>query len=372
VLQKEIEAILASYRDPDLESDFFSIKAIKKIAVTSHHITIDIVLPYPCQRVLEEKVIQLQTLLAPVAGDKAIAIHFSTHIEKHSGQSGLAVWPQIKNMIAVASGKGGVGKSTVAINLALGLAQEGAQVGILDADIYGPSQPAMLGVKEGQRPVIHNKTLLPVKRHGLQSMSMGYLVQPHTAMVWRGPMVGKAIQQLLQDTVWDALDYLIIDLPPGTGDIQLTLGQKMPLSAAVMVTTPQDLALLDVRRACDMLQKLNVPLLGIVENMSGYHCQQCGHAESIFGRGGGQTLAEAYELPLLASIPLAMAIREMTDSGSPPVVQSPESSYAKLFCELARKVGAKLALQKPDYSSRFPKVVIQHESSGEGIKKDEH
>lgn len=264
----------------------------------------------------------------------------------------------IKKIIGVASGKGGVGKSTVAVNLALALAKSGASVGILDADIYGPSQPMMLGAV-GVRPELKDGGLLPVLRHGLQSMSIGYLIDETAPMVWRGPMIGKALQQLLSDTHWDALDYLVIDLPPGTGDVQLTLCQKVPVNGIVMVTTPQDMALSDVKRACEMFQKLNVPILGVVENMSYYHCANCGDEQHLFGTGGAEKLAEQYGIHMLGSIPLDIKIREMTDSGHPPVVQDPNSLYAKAFCDVAEKVKAKLALQPKDYSSVFPKIVVE-------------
>lgn len=243
----------------------------------------------------------------------------------------------IQKIIAIASGKGGVGKSTVAINLALALKAKGAKVGLLDADIYGPSQPAMLGIGV-KRPVFKDGKLLPIEAHGLQTMSIGYLIDQDAPVVWRGPMLGKALQQLYLDTLWEDLDYLIIDLPPGTGDVQLTLSQKMKIDGAIMVTTPQDVALLDVVRACEMFKKLNVPILGIVENMSVYQCSHCGHQERIFGEGGGKSLAQQYETPLLGTIPLSLAIREMTDSGNPPVVQLPESEYAKAFFEIAEKL----------------------------------
>lgn len=261
----------------------------------------------------------------------------------------------IKKIIAVASGKGGVGKSTVAVNLALALAKEGAKVGILDADIYGPSQPAMLGVND-ERPVFKDGKLLPIERHGLLSMSMGYLIDSLAPVVWRGPMLGKALQQLLEDTNWGALDYLVIDLPPGTGDVQITLCQKVPVSGAVVVTTPQDLALLDVRRACEMFNKLNVPILGFIENMSYHVCSACGHKELTFGEGGALTLSQEYKADLLGTIPLNAAIREMTDSGNPPVVQAPESDYAKAFIEAAKKVAALLAAQP----KKFPNIVVEH------------
>lgn len=260
----------------------------------------------------------------------------------------------VKNMIAVGSGKGGVGKSTVAINLALALLKEGAKVGLLDADIYGPSQPTMLGMAT-QKPTVANGLLQPILQYGLQTMSIGYLIDATTPMVWRGPMLGKALQQLINDTAWEALDYLIIDLPPGTGDIQLTLCQKMPLNGAVIVTTPQDLALLDVRRACEMFIKMNIPLIGVVENMSVYHCQQCGHPAHLFGQGGADQLAQDYQLPLLGRLPLAMAIREMTDSGHPPVVQQPNGSYAEAFYEIARQLQKRIAVQQQG-SSIFKKA----------------
>lgn len=247
----------------------------------------------------------------------------------------------IKKIIAVASGKGGVGKSTVAVNLALALAQTGVRVGMLDADIYGPSQPAMLGT-EGKRPYLKDSKLLPIEQHGIQSMSIGYLVEASAAMMWRGPMIGKAMQQMLQDTKWEDIDYLIIDLPPGTGDIQLTLCQRIPVNGAVIVTTPQDLALLDVSRACEMFKKLQVPVLGVVENMSLYHCSHCGHEEKVFGEGGGAKLAKQFGIDLLGEIPLNKRIREMTDSGKPPVIQEPTGEFSKIFQDIARKLKEKL------------------------------
>jgi ATP-binding protein involved in chromosome partitioning len=265
----------------------------------------------------------------------------------------------VKKIIAVASGKGGVGKSTISVNLALALAKNGAKVGLLDADVYGPSQPLMLNAV-GEKPIVKNGRLMPVVRHGLQSMSMGYLVGEDAALVWRGPMIGKALQQLIHDTAWEGLDYLVIDLPPGTGDIQLTLCQRIPLNGAVIVTTPQDLALADVIRACEMLNTLSVPILGVVENMSIYHCSKCGHEEDIFGVGGGDKLAKKYAVDVLGRIPLDMRIREMTDNGNPTVVQDPESVHAQEFIKIANKVVGKLVAQPKDYSGLFPKVVVEN------------
>jgi ATP-binding protein involved in chromosome partitioning len=266
----------------------------------------------------------------------------------------------VKKIIAVASGKGGVGKSTISVNLALALAKNGAKVGLLDADVYGPSQPLMLNAV-GEKPVVKNGRLMPIIRHGLQSMSMGYLVGDDAALAWRGPMIGKALQQLIHDTEWQDLDYLVVDLPPGTGDIQLTLCQKIPLNGAVIVTTPQDLALADVIRACEMLAKLSVPILGVIENMSVYHCPQCGHEESIFGVGGGDKLAKRYEADVLGRIPLDVRIREMTDHGHPTVMQDPDSIHTQTFVSIAKKVVEKLAAQPKDYSGLFPKITVEND-----------
>lgn len=271
----------------------------------------------------------------------------------------LAQSESVKNILAVASGKGGVGKSTTAVNLALALAQQGLRVGILDADIYGPSVPLMLGIHEAPK-VTEQKKIHPLMAYGIQSMSIGYLVDERTPMVWRGPMVTAALQQLLNDTLWDNLDYLIIDLPPGTGDIQLTLVQKAPITAAVIVTTPQDLALLDARRAYEMFQKVNVPVLGVIENMSIHICSQCGHQESIFGQGGGKQMADQYEIPLLGALPLDSQIREQTDSGKPTVAAHPEGANAKIYQEIAQQILAKLALRATD-KNNFPKIVIQND-----------
>jgi ATP-binding protein involved in chromosome partitioning len=269
--------------------------------------------------------------------------------------------PNIKNIIAIASGKGGVGKSTTAVNLALALAQEGARTGILDADIYGPSQPLMLGVIAGCPEIKDKKMLFPIVVHGIQSMSIGYLVDEKSPMVWRGPMVSMALQQLLNDTQWDNLDYLVIDLPPGTGDVQLTLAQKIPVTGAVIITTPQDLALLDARRAYEMFRKVNVPVLGVIENMSIHICSQCGHQESIFGSGGGTKMAEQYAIELLGQLPLDINIREQADNGKPTVAVNPESANALLYRGIAQRIMAKLALQGQSESVKFPNIAIKND-----------
>ncbi len=273
---------------------------------------------------------------------------------------GMKTLPNIKNIIAVASGKGGVGKSTTAVNLALALAQGGARVGILDADIYGPSQPMMLGTT--QTPEVKDKKILsPIMAYGIQSMSIGYLIDDKTAIIWRGPMVTMALQQLLHDTQWDNLDYLVIDLPPGTGDIQLTLVQKIPVNGAVIVTTPQDLALLDARRACEMFRKVHVPVLGVIENMSIHVCSRCGHQERIFGEGGGQHLAEQYGIDFLGALPLDIKIREQTDGGKPTVVSDPQSFNATMYRKISQQIVEKLSLQAQEDSSKFPKITIKND-----------
>jgi ATP-binding protein involved in chromosome partitioning len=274
-------------------------------------------------------------------------------------QPNLKPLADVSNVIAIASGKGGVGKSTTAANLALALHRDGASVGVLDADIYGPSQPLMLGLA-GQRPTSEDgKTMLPLRAHGLQVMSMGFLIDPDQPMVWRGPMVTQALNQLLQQTRWSALDYLIVDMPPGTGDIQLTLSQRVPVSGAVIVTTPQDIALLDARKGLQMFRKVSVPVLGIVENMSTHICSNCGHAEAIFGSGGGERMARDFDVELLGRLPLELAIREQTDSGSPTVVAAPDSPAAQAYLQTARRMAARLAMQGRDYSRRFPNIVVE-------------
>jgi ATP-binding protein involved in chromosome partitioning len=351
----QVEATLAAYQDPYLKKDWGSIKAIKQIAIKKDHIVINIELKYPVEHAKTALIASLQETLSYFTNYYSLDIHFTWKVESHAVQPGVKTLPLIKNILAVASGKGGVGKSTLAVNLALALAHEGASVGLLDADIYGPSQPMMLGATEP--PEIEEnkakKILLPIRRHGIQSMSIGYLVNPRAAMIWRGPMVTTALQQLLHDTQWDALDYLIIDLPPGTGDIQLTLAQKIPVTAALIVTTPQDLALLDARRAYEMFHKVNIPILGVVENMSGHVCSQCGHAEAIFGQGGGERFANDIGMELLGRLPLDRTIREQTDAGNPPVAADPESHIAHLYQDIALRLAAKVSLQPKDYSHTF-------------------
>jgi len=265
-------------------------------------------------------------------------------VQAHKAQAQVPALENVKNVIAVASGKGGVGKSTTAANLALALAREGARVGILDADIYGPSQGIMFGIAEGTRPLVKDqKWFVPIKAHGVEVMSMAFLTDENTPVVWRGPMVSGALLQLITQTAWDNLDYLIVDMPPGTGDIQLTLAQKVPVAGAVIVTTPQDLALLDAKKGVEMFRKVNIPVLGVVENMAVHICSKCGHAEHLFGEGGGEKLAAQFDVDLLASMPLSMAIRMQSDGGKPTTIADPESQIAMIYQETARKVGARIA-----------------------------
>jgi ATP-binding protein involved in chromosome partitioning len=282
-----------------------------------------------------------------------------TSIKSHVVQNGLRPLPNIKNIIAVASGKGGVGKSTVTANLALALRAQGAHVGVLDADIYGPSQPLMLGVGDKRPKALDEKKMAPLVAHGIQTMSIGYLVEQDTAMIWRGPMVSGALQQMLQDTAWDNLDYLLIDLPPGTGDIQLTMAQKIPVTAAVIVTTPQDIALLDVRKAYNMFRKVGIHMAGVIENMATHTCSACGHQEAIFGTGGGDRIARQYDLPLLAQLPLQLNIREQADSGKPTVIAEPESAVSQIFLNIAEQLQTSISQLKVDHSSKFPPIVVQ-------------
>ncbi len=355
----QIEEAIKGYTDPYLEKDLVSAKAVKDIKVDGDKAVVDVVLGFPAEGYKAELADKLKEKITAVEGINDATVNVSHKIEAHSTQKGVEPIKGVKNIIAVASGKGGVGKSTTSVNLALALAAEGATVGILDADIYGPSQPRMLGISQ-QPESKDGKTLEPLENHGIQSMSIGYLIDEETPMIWRGPMVTQALEQLLNDTNWADLDYLIIDLPPGTGDTQLTLAQKVPVSGAVIVTTPQDIALLDARKALKMFEKVDVTVLGIVENMSIHICSKCGNEEHIFGEGGGARMAEQYGVDFLGALPLDIRIREETDSGKPTVVAEPESRIAEIYREIARKTAAKLALQSKSYAAKFPNIVIQN------------
>ena len=359
VSQQQVETALKEVIDPYLEQDLIAAKAVKKITVDGGKVTVDVELGYPAKGHIPNLAAKLKEKISAITGVKDVAINITSKIAAHGVQKGVKPIENVKNIIAVASGKGGVGKSTVAVNLALALSAEGANVAILDADIYGPSQPTMLGVK--MKPESKDgRSLEPIMSYHMQSMSIGYLVDEETPMIWRGPMVTQALEQLLKDTNWKDVDYMIVDLPPGTGDTQLTLAQKVPVSGAIIVTTPQDIALLDARKGLKMFEKVDIPVLGVIENMSTHICSKCGHEEHIFGAGGGARMAEQNDVDYLGSLPLDMRIRVETDSGKPTVVADPECRISQIYRDIARRVAAKLSLRKKDFSAKFPSIVIQN------------
>lgn len=355
-----VKAALSQVIDPNTGKDLVSGKSAKNIQVNGADVSLDVELGYPAKSQLDG--IRQATVdgLRKVPGIGGVQVNVYSKIIAHSVQRGIKLMSNVKNIIAVASGKGGVGKSTTAVNLALALAAEGAQVGLLDADIYGPSQPMMMGIA-GQPESLDGKTMEPLENHGVQVSSIGFMIDPDQPMVWRGPMVTQALQQLLEQTNWRNLDYLIVDMPPGTGDIQLTLSQKVPVTGAVIVTTPQDIALLDARKGLKMFEKVDIPILGIVENMSMHVCSNCGHAEPIFGQGGGEKMCKEYGVDFLGALPLTMSIREQTDSGKPTVVADPDGPVAKIYKEIARKVAVKVAEKAKDMTSKFPTIVIKND-----------
>jgi ATP-binding protein involved in chromosome partitioning len=355
-----VEEAISGYIDPYLEMDLVSAKSVKSVEVDGSRVRVKVQLGFPARGYTEELRQELITRISKLPGVGGCEVEVGVKIATHVVQQGVETLSNVKNIIAVASGKGGVGKSTVSVNLALALSAEGATVGILDADIYGPSQPRMLGSR-GQPDSSDGKSLEPLVSYHIQSMSIGYLVDEETPMIWRGPMVTQALEQLLKDTNWRDLDYLIVDLPPGTGDIQLTLAQKIPVSGAVIVTTPQEIALLDARKGLKMFEKVKVPVLGIVENMSIHVCSKCGHEEHIFGEGGGMRMAEQYGVDFLGALPLDGRIRADTDDGKPTVVKDPDGAVARKFREIARRVAAKLSLKARDYTQAFPKIMIQND-----------
>lgn len=360
VSREQVEAALKQYIDPHTEKDLFSSKSIKDVSIQGGAVKVQVVLGYPAKTFVAELAEALKKQVAAVPGVASVEVAVESKIVAHAVQKTLNPINGVKNIIAVASGKGGVGKSTTAVNLALALSAEGATVGLLDADIYGPSQPRMLGIEGGKPESEDGQSLEPMNSYHIQSMSIGYLIDAETPMIWRGPMVTQALEQLLKDTKWRDVDYLIVDLPPGTGDIQLTLAQKVPVSGAVIVTTPQDIALLDARKGLKMFQKVEVPVLGIVENMSIHICSQCGHEEHIFGQGGGMAMCNDYNVDFLGALPLDISIRVSTDDGKPSVVAEPDSRIAQIYREIARRTAAKLALQGKNYAAKFPNIVIQN------------
>ena len=359
ITEQDVQSALRELIDPVTDENYVDGKSLKNLKIDDASIALDIVLGYPAKSIIEQIRQEVTARLQKLPGVKDVAVKVYSKVVSHSVQRGVKPVPGIKNIIAVASGKGGVGKSTTAVNLALALAAEGASVGMLDADIYGPSQPMMLGITG--RPVSNDgKSLDPMEGHGIQAMSIGFLIDVETPMVWRGPMVTQALEQLLNETRWRDLDYLVVDLPPGTGDIQLTLAQKVPVTGAIIVTTPQDIALLDARKGLKMFEKVGIPIIGIVENMAIHICSQCGHQEHIFGSGGGTRMSQDYKVDMLGALPLDISIREQADSGKPTVVSDPDGAVAKIYKQIARKVAAKIAKQSQDKSAIFPKIVVQN------------
>ncbi len=347
--------------DPNTGKDFVSTKQLKNLSVEGGNVSFDVELGYPAKSQIQALRQALIAAAKGVAGVDNVSANVSSKIIAHAAQRGVALLPQVKNIIAVASGKGGVGKSTTAVNLALALAAEGARVGILDADIYGPSQPMMMGI-EGRPESEDGQTMEPLENYGVQVMSIGFLVNQDEAMIWRGPMATQALEQLLRQTNWKDLDYLIVDMPPGTGDIQLTLSQRVPMTGAVIVTTPQDIALLDARKGVAMFEKVGVPILGVVENMAVHVCTNCGHVEHIFGEGGGKRYADEKSLDYLGALPLNLQIRLQADNGKPTVVSDPDSEVAGIYKAVARQVAIKVAAKAKDFSSKFPSIKISKDT----------
>ncbi|MCX7274530.1 MAG: iron-sulfur cluster carrier protein ApbC [Burkholderiales bacterium] len=357
--ESDVRDVLAAVVDPNTGKDLIAGKSAKNIRVDQGSVSVDIELGYPARTQIEPIRRQVIAALQALPGAGNVTANVYQRIIAHAVQRGVKLMPNVKNIIAVASGKGGVGKSTTAVNLALALASEGASVGMLDADIYGPSQPMMLGIT-GRPETRDGKTLEPMEGHGIQASSIGFMIDMDTPMVWRGPMVTQALEQLLRDTNWRDLDYLVIDMPPGTGDIHLTLSQKIPVTGAIIVTTPQDIALLDARKGLKLFEKVGVPILGVVENMATHICSQCGHAEHIFGQGGGERMAAQHEVEYLGGLPLDIRIREQADSGCPTVVADPDGELAEIYRAIARKVAVRIADRASDMSLKFPSIVVQN------------
>ena len=358
VTEQGLLAALSRVLDPHTGQDYVSTRALRNLQISGGDVRFEVELGYPAHSLQPTLRSALAAAAQAVPGVQNVSVSFSTKIIAHAVQRGVQLLPGVKNIIAVASGKGGVGKSTTAVNLALALAAEGAKVGVLDADIYGPSIPRMLGLS-GKPDTVDGKRIVPKRGHGLEAMSIGLLIDEDTPMIWRGPMVTQALQQLFSETAWGDLDYLVIDLPPGTGDIHLSMCQRVPVSGAIVVTTPQDIALLDAKKALKMFEKVEVPVLGIVENMAIHVCSNCGHAEHIFGHGGGQRMSEQYNVPLLGSLPLDISIREQADGGAPTVAAKPDSAAAAAYRDIARKTAARLSLRARNKAIAFPKVMAQ-------------
>lgn len=359
--QQALLRALQTVTDPYTGQDFVSTKAIKHVQVQGDAVSFELELGYPARSQHAALQAALTAAAQTVPGVRHVNVQIRTNIVSHAVQRGVPLLPGVKNIVAVASGKGGVGKSTTTANLALALAAEGARVGILDADIYGPSQPTMLGIS-GRPESTDGKTMEPMRNHGVQVMSIGFLVEPDQAMVWRGPMATQALDQLLRQTHWQDLDYLLVDMPPGTGDIQLTLSQRAPITGAVIVTTPQDIALLDARKGIKMFEKVGVPILGVVENMAVHVCTNCGHVEHIFGADGGKKMAAEFGIDYLGALPLNLQIRLQADSGTPTVVADPQGEIAQLYQGVARQVALTVAAKAKDFSSKFPTIQISKDT----------
>ena len=359
--QDQLLQALAAVIDPNTGHDFVTSKSIKNLHFTDGDVAFDVELGYPAKSQIAGFRKSLIAAAKSVAGVDNVSVNVSVKIASHSVQRGVQLLPNVKNIIAVASGKGGVGKSTTAVNLALALAAEGASVGLLDADIYGPSQPMMMGI-EGRPESVDGKNMEPMENFGIQVMSIGFLVAQDEAMIWRGPMATQALEQLLRQTNWRDLDYLIVDMPPGTGDIQLTLSQRVPMTGAVIVTTPQDIALLDAKKGIKMFEKVGVPILGIVENMAVHICSNCGHTEHIFGEDGGKKMAVDYKMDYLGALPLDMQIRLQADNGRPTVVADPDGDVAGIYKAIARKMAITVAAKAKDFSARFPTIKISKDT----------
>jgi ATP-binding protein involved in chromosome partitioning len=358
--RQQIDELLSKIDDPNTGTDLLSSGSVTDVGLDENRVALNIRLGYPADEILDEFGADIKKALSDHPDVESAVVNLSWKVAAHKVQGELKPLDNIRNIVAVASGKGGVGKSTTSVNLALALARDGAKVGILDADIYGPSIPRMMGVSG--RPDVDGKRIIPKEAHGLQVMSIGFLVEDETPMIWRGPMVTSALQQLLEETNWGDLDYLIIDLPPGTGDIQLTLSQKVPVAGAVIVTTPQDIALLDARKALQMFRKVGVQVLGVVENMSTHICTQCGFEEAIFGSGGGVSMSEDYEIPLLGQLPLAMQIRASLDEGNPTVIADPDSDIANSYLRFARRTAGALSQLPRNLKMELPNIVMQNSS----------
>ena len=354
-----VRAKLSTYTDPYLGQTLGQAKAIEAVSLQGGGVAIELKFGFPCADYAAELQPAIQSYLQPVLGGAHVDLKLRAEITAHAVQRTLKPLANVKNIVAVASGKGGVGKSTTAANLALAWAAQGARVGLLDADIYGPSQPQMMGLTGLKPQSADGKHITPLRAHGVEVMSIGFMIDAEQPMAWRGPMVTQALSQLLGDTNWGELDYLVVDMPPGTGDIQLTLAQRVPVSGAIIVTTPQDIALLDARKGLKMFEKVEVRVLGVVENMSVHVCGNCGHIEHIFGSGGGARMAQQYGVQLLGELPLDIRIREEADGGSPTVVAEPSSARARAYMQMARRAAARLSTLNKDYSGMFPKITVE-------------